>query len=202
MIIIKTANGDRFINEAEVKAVSHNKEYCFVVITYKDGTTENAFQVERIYYTNKADTKIEDDGLLLSAVRSDAEYFKQLNKSAEYIVDKLTRERTELEYFILNFIGKPDDPYAQRRIKEIEEARQARLEYGGDELRHYRSEGNWYPMLRMESREKGEETDKEFARLTDKIKHLTEMGQRYDDANKRIMNRNLWQRIINKMTWL
>ena len=46
MIIIKTANGDRFINESEAQSVTHNKEYGYVVITFKDGHSENAFQVE------------------------------------------------------------------------------------------------------------------------------------------------------------
>ena len=67
MIIIKTANGDRFINESEAQSVTHNKEYGFVVITFKDGHSENAFQVESMYYTNKQDAKrgvdTEKDGL-------------------------------------------------------------------------------------------------------------------------------------------
>ena len=40
MIIIKTANGDRFINESEAQSVTHNKEYGYVVITFKDGHSE------------------------------------------------------------------------------------------------------------------------------------------------------------------
>ena len=69
MIIIKTANGDRFINESEAQSVTHNKEYGYVVITFKDGHSENAFQVESMYYTNKQDVEIRDNGLLRKSGR-------------------------------------------------------------------------------------------------------------------------------------
>ena len=49
MIVIKTSNGDRFINEAEVKNVQHNKSACIVTIKFKDGTFDVAYGVESIY---------------------------------------------------------------------------------------------------------------------------------------------------------
>lgn len=70
MIIIKTANGDRFINESEAQSVTHNKEYGYVVITFKDGHSENAFQVESMYYTNKQDVEIRDNGPRKGALTS------------------------------------------------------------------------------------------------------------------------------------
>ena len=79
MIVINTANGDRFINESEVKSVSHNKEYAAVLITFKDGTTQGVYQVEGILYTNKSDKEIHDIGLMLGGARADAEYYHQLN---------------------------------------------------------------------------------------------------------------------------
>ena len=65
MIVIKTANGDRFINEAEVKAVKHDKQHALVLITYKDGTMDGAYQVESMTYTNKTEAEVRDKGLVL-----------------------------------------------------------------------------------------------------------------------------------------
>ena len=76
MIVIKTANGDRFINEAEVKNVQHNKSACIVTIKFKDGTFDVAYGVESMYYTNKPDTEIRDNGLMLGGMTTDKEYWK------------------------------------------------------------------------------------------------------------------------------
>ena len=123
MIVITTANGDRFINESEVKSVSHNKEYAAVLITYKDGTTQGVYQVEGILYTNKSDKEIHDIGLMLGGARQDAEYYHQLNESSEKFVEELQHWRNELENFILGYLGQPDEPYAVRFVKEMEEKR-------------------------------------------------------------------------------
>ena len=97
MIIIKTANGDRFINESEAQSVTHNKEYGYVVITFKDGHSENAFQVESMYYTNKQDVEIRDNGLLMAAVASDVEYYKEMNESACRYLERMDEQRSRLE---------------------------------------------------------------------------------------------------------
>ena len=97
MIIIKTANGDRFINESEAQSVTHNKEYGYVVITFKDGHSENAFQVESMYYTNKQDVEIRDNGLLMAAVASDVEYYKEMNESAFRYLERVADRRNQME---------------------------------------------------------------------------------------------------------
>lgn len=89
MIVIKTANGDRFINEAEVKNVQHNKSACIVTIKFKDGTFDVAYGVESMYYTNKADTEIRDNGLMLGGAIEDSEYWKEMCKSAESFITDL-----------------------------------------------------------------------------------------------------------------
>lgn len=201
MIVIKTANGDRFINEAEVKNVQHNKSACIVTIKFKDGTFDVAYGVESMYYTNKADTEIRDNGLMLGGAIEDAEYWKEMCKSAESFITDLQTWRNELENFILGYLGQPDEPYAVRFVKEMEEKRSERPNCKSDELESYRDHP-WYIKLREDSKLKGDEAEKEFTKLTKNLQTQTEFVERYKEAGDRIMKRNLWQRIINKKTYL
>ena len=202
MIVIKTANGDRFINEAEVKNVQHNKSACLVAIKFKDGTHDVAYQVEAMYYTNKADSEIRDNGLMLGSVTEDKEYWKEMTQSAEAYVKRLTDRRSELERFILDYIGTPETgSYQERFIKELKEARSERANNYEDELRQYR-DYPYFRRVREESHLKGDEAEKQFAQLTKNLQTQTEWADRYKEANERLMKRNLWERIINKKTYL
>ena len=64
MIIVKTKNGDNFINDKAVTAVYHDKENKRVSYTDLNGESFLAFDdVEAIFYTNDAmPTKWEDEG--------------------------------------------------------------------------------------------------------------------------------------------
>ena len=202
MIVIKTANGDRFINEAEVKNVSHNKSACIVTIKFKDGTHDVAYQVESMYYTNKADEKISDNGLMLGAMTTDMEYWKEMCQSAEEYVHRMTDRRSELERFILDYLGTPEvGTYQERFIKELKEAREERPSMWQDELRRYR-DYPYFQKVREDSHLKGDEAEKQFAQLTKNLQTQTEWADRYKEANERLMKRNLWERIINKKTYL
>lgn len=201
MIVIKTANGDRFINEAEVKNVQHNKSACIVTIKFKDGTFDVAYGVESMYYTNKADTEIRDNGLVLGGAIKDSEYWKEMCKSAESFITDLQTWRNDLENFILGYLGQPNEPYAVRFVKEMEEKRSERPNCKSDELERYRDRP-WYIKLREDSKLKGDEAEKEFTKLTKALQTQTEFVERYKEAGERIMKRNLWQRIVNKKTYL
>lgn len=202
MIVIMTANGDRFINEAEVKNVRHNKSACFVTIKFKDGTFDVAYQVESMYYTNKADTEIRDNGLMLGSTTTDKEYWKEMAQSAEQFVESLIERRNDLEDFIFQVAEHPDSSpeYRDRFIKEIREQRNERG-YKGDELRKYR-DYPYFHNVRVNSKLKGDEAEKEFTRLTKALKTQTEWADRYKEAYERLLKRNLWQRIVNKKTYL
>ena len=128
MIVIKTANGDRFINESEAQSVTHNKEHNFVVITFKDGHSENAFQVESMYYTNKQDVEIRDNGLLMAAVASDVEYYKEMNESAFRYLERVAEQRSRLENMVLEMYEHPDSSpeYRKRFVEELRESRSNR----------------------------------------------------------------------------
>ena len=189
MIVIKTANGGRFINEAEVKNVQHDKSACIVTIKFKDGTFDVAYCVESMYYTNKADTEIRDNGLMLGGAIEDYEYWKEMCKSAESYVKRVCERRGELESFILNYIGTPEaGSYQERFIREMKEARSERDNNYEDELSNYRD----FHKVRVDSKLKGDEAEKEFKRLTKALQTQTEWADRYKEANERLMKRNLW----------
>ena len=202
MIVIKTANGDRFINEAEVKNVQHNKSACIVTIKFKDGTSDVAYGVESMYYTNKADTEIRDNGLMLGGAISDKEYWREMCKSAEEYGKRVCEQRGKLEYFIIDYFGTPEaGSFQESFINKMKEARTERANNYEDELRQVRD----LPYNRRvsdESKQKGDEAEKEFTKLTKALQTQTEWADRYKEANERIMKRNLWERIINKKTYL
>ena len=207
MIIIKTANGDRFINESEAQSVTHNKEHNFVTITFKDGHREDAFQVESMYYTNKQDVEIRDSGLLMAAVASDVEYYKQMNESACAYLKQMGEQRSRLENMILEMYEHPDSntEYRKRFVEELRKSRSNRPGTIESELDDYRTMP-YYHKLRQDSHEKGEEIQKEFVRMSAKIKDLEKNFDihkaHYEMSYMRIMSRNLWQRIFNKKTYL
>ena len=203
MIIIKTANGDRFINESEAQSVTHNKEYGYVVITFKDGHSENAFQVESMYYTNKQDVEIRDNGLLMAAVASDVEYYKEMNESACRYLERVADRRNQMERMVVEMFESPDSSpeYRKRFVDDIKEVWSNRPDTINSELDEHRTMP-YYHKLREDSHEKGKEIEKEFVRMSAKIKELEEWKERYRKAQERLMLRNLWQRIFNKMTYL
>ena len=203
MIVIKTANGDRFINEAEVKNVQHNKSACLVTIKFKDGTFDVAYGVESMYYTNKADTEIRDNGLMLGSMTTDMEYWKEMAQSAEKFSERLIERRNELESFIIRVSEHPDsdEQYNDYFVQKIREQRNERPGNNGEELLNYR-DYPYFHKVRVDSKLKGDEAEKEFKRLTKALQTQTEWADLYKEAYERLMKRNLWQRIINKKTYL
>ena len=63
MIIVKTKNGDRFINDKAVTMVEHDREKAVVTAYRDDGASYNIKDVEGIIYTNDAQpTEWKDEG--------------------------------------------------------------------------------------------------------------------------------------------
>ena len=71
MIIVKTSNGDMFVNEKETQIVQHDKANKMVVIrSQKDGLNCNIKDVESIIYTNEAHpTMWKDEGSELETLK-------------------------------------------------------------------------------------------------------------------------------------
>ena len=94
MIIVKTNNGDRFINEAETLQVSHNKDKALVEVwPSRWGNQQQQPQyyiiehVESVIYTTK-ETKWKDEGLELETLKKQ---FRDINQ----LVDKYRKKETE-----------------------------------------------------------------------------------------------------------
>ena len=94
MIIVKTNNGDRFINEAETLQVSHNKDKAQVEVwPSRWGNQQQQPQyyiiehVEAVIYTTQ-ETKWKDEGLELETLKK---RFREINQ----LVDKYRKKETE-----------------------------------------------------------------------------------------------------------
>ena len=94
MIIVKTSNGDRFINEAETLQVSHNKDKALVEVwPSRWGNQQQQPQyyiiehVESVIYTTQ-ETKWKDEGLELETLKK---RFRDINQ----LVDKYRKKETE-----------------------------------------------------------------------------------------------------------
>ena len=94
MIIVKTNNGDRFINEAETLQVSHNKDKALVEVwPSRWGNQQQQPQyyiienVESVIYTTQ-ETKWKDEG-------SELEYLKKQLDDVCRLVDQYRKKETE-----------------------------------------------------------------------------------------------------------
>ena len=98
MIIVKTKNGDRFINDKAVTMVEHDREKAVVTAYRDDGASYNINDVEGIIYTNEAQpTSWKDEGSeiqrLMKALDEQREWGNKMRD--EYL--KIEQERDELK---------------------------------------------------------------------------------------------------------
>lgn len=199
MIVIKTTDGIRFINENEVKQVEHRKNGAMVIITYNNGSLDTAFQVESVMYTNKSESEINDHGLVLGAVTADMEYWKERAKCAEYFAKDLADYRNELEHVIQSYMGKGqlgEGCYAAYYSERIKEKQKDRPSSFSNELESYQN-FPCFNQVRKNGREKGDKFKNGFNRLTQEIKEKQKMLDIYKMTIYELLNRNLWQRIRN-----
>ena len=206
MIVIKTANGTRFVNESEVQSVEHKKKLMVSVITFKDGHMESDSQVIEILYTNKQDKEIKDDGLMMQALASDVKYYRVLKDSAEDYLKDMAHYRGQYESIIDRMYEHiKDEEHVELFKNFVEEMREKRRQRSGNvinELDEKRDGYHYIHKLRVESSEAGKQIEEEFKRMTNEIESLSSWAKRYEEANERLMKRNLWERIINKKTYL
>ena len=94
MIIVKTNNGDHFVNEAETLQVSHNKDKALVEVwPSRWGNQQQQPQyyiiehVESVIYTTQ-ETKWKDEG-------SELETLKKRLKDISQLVDQYRKKETE-----------------------------------------------------------------------------------------------------------
>ena len=108
MIIIKTTNGDMFVNEKLTQIVQHDKQNKMVVIrSSKDGLNCNIQNVECVIYTNDAQpTSWQDEGSALEKARKDndekLDIIKRLQKEKKAVMDDLHHFVCEMEQLVCN----------------------------------------------------------------------------------------------------
>jgi gas vesicle protein len=206
MIVIRTANGTRFVNESEVQSVKHRKKLGMSVIVFKDGHIESDSQVTGILYTNKESTEIRDDGLMIAAIAKDVEYYRSLKDSAEEYLKDMAHYREQYESIIDRMYEHiKDEEHVELFKNFVEEMREKRSQRSGnviDELNEKRDGYHYIHKLRVESSEAGKQIEEEFKRMANEIESLSSWAKRHEEAYKRQMKRNLWERIINKKTYL
>ena len=105
MIIVKTKNGSRFINEAEVLQVNHVKDKEMVEVwPSRWGNQQQQPQffiiedVESVVYTSNAhDHSFEDEGLEVEVLKKNLEEINDQNYGLRIDLLKITLERDQLE---------------------------------------------------------------------------------------------------------
>ena len=90
MIIVKTKNGDRFINDKAVTMVEHDREKAVVTVYRDDGASCNINDVEGIIYTNDAQpTEWKDEGSeiqrLKAIIEKKEKEYSQLCEHSSYV---------------------------------------------------------------------------------------------------------------------
>ena len=118
MIIIKTNNGDVFVNEKTTHIVEHNRENKTVVIRnpqYKMNSTIH--DVEGIIYTNDAQpTSWKDEGSEIQRLMKSLDEQRELDNKMRDEYLKMMQERDELKERLAQLEPKPAADYANDRL--------------------------------------------------------------------------------------
>ena len=112
MIIIKTNNGDVFVNEKTTQIVQHDRQNKTVVIRNpNEGLSCNVQNVEGIIYTNDAQpTSWQDEGSALEKARKDNEEMrdtiKRLRQEKKAVLDDLLHFAYDMEQLVCHYHDK------------------------------------------------------------------------------------------------
>ena len=119
MIIVKTKNGDRFINDKAVTIVEHERDKAEVTAYCDDGAYYKIENVEGIIYTNDAQpTSWKDEGSeiqrLMKSLDEQREWGNKMRD--EYL--KIEQERDELKERVAKLEPKADPDYANDKLMD------------------------------------------------------------------------------------
>ena len=123
MIIVKTTNGDVFVNEKTTQIVEHDKQNKIVVIhSPKEGLNCNIHDVEGIIYTNDAQpTSWQDEGSALEKARKDNEEkrdtIERLRHEKKAVMDDLHHFACDMEQLACSYYAVMPDTLC-RKIQE------------------------------------------------------------------------------------
>ena len=203
MIIIKTTNGDVFVNEAEMMHVQHLHDTRQVKIEKRTGTT-TINDVETITYTTK-EMEWKDDGSnlahlhkLLVQTERQLWHLKSLAEQREDAMREFDRKlwnvNQELECDNMDNVKSILKNYMERRpsiIEHLEESEKSLEDAKTETYRIAQEQIKQDNELERQRQEQRKELEEEIANIR----------RKYFDAvteNCRLLSRNLWQRIINK----
>ena len=122
MIIIKTTNGDVFVNDKAIVELSHDRENKTATYYTTNGEHNKYRGVEGIVYTNDAQpTSWQDEGSALEKARKDNERksdtIKRLQQEKKAVMDDLLHFAYDMEQLVCHYHDKmPGD--VRRQIQE------------------------------------------------------------------------------------
>ena len=217
MIIVKTTNGDQFINDATVNRVAHNRDTHTVTIykgtvgtfQYAEHTIEH---VEGVIYTNESQaTQWQDEG---SVIKKMQDVIDKQKHELGFLSEMVKRLQSDLRHYSSNIIqvinyrkeGEMSDETA-KRIRDDAETMKASGNRNIWELRaSYDKEQpdskSTETALIAELNEQLENNFANIRQLEAKLKEADRMKEAYRQGSERLYKRNLWQRIKNEPVML
>jgi hypothetical protein len=138
MIIIKTNNGDIFVNERTTQIVQHDRKNKMVIIrSPKEGPNCSITDVEGIIYTNDAQpTSWQDEGSALEKARNDNnqknDIIKRLRQEKKAVMDDLLHFAFGMEQLVCNHHSELPNDVRQLIQKPALELKSKVLNHGYD----------------------------------------------------------------------
>lgn len=220
MIIVKTSNGDVFINDSEMLKLTHDRSNHFAYVTMKKQGSDvfgmairPIEMVETVIYVNDAtDKERRDDGSELKFLRQQLADEKSMCGFMHTIARKLERHLIDFASDIIQVVQYGDQIPAdvRKRIRDLAE----------DSKKYALDDSKWWERRQFEEmhEQKAKEEAARTAELNEKVEHQAaqifslqqqleqaKAKEKYDESEikmlrerkEEILNRNLWQRIIN-----
>lgn len=158
MIIVKTKNGDRFINDKAVTMVEHDREKAVANVYGDNGVFFHIEDVEGIVYTNDAQpTHWQDEGSEIQRLKKELDEEREWGERMRDGYLKMEHERDDLKERLAQLEPKPVADYENDRLigkvyheidrLDIEEREEYKKKYPG--LGTYQKRGNAVRFMRV-----------------------------------------------------
>ena len=123
MIIVKTKNGDSFINDKAVTLVTHKKEKAIVSYFCADsGIGGDIKDVECVIYNNESQPiSLEDNGSEIERLKAKLDEYQELIYKARDEQFKMLKLRDDLKELCANLLALKETDELISRLDEIQE---------------------------------------------------------------------------------
>lgn len=217
MIIVKTTNGDQFINDETVNRVAHHKDTHTVTIhkgtvgtfQYSEHTIEH---VDGVIYTNGAQATLwQDEGSIIKKMQ---DIIDKQKHELGFLGEMVKRLQSDLRHYSSNIIQvinyRKDGEMSDETAKRIRDDAETMKASGNRNIWELRAS---YDKEQPDSKstetaliaELNEQLENNFAnirQLEAKLKETDRMRESYRQGSERLYKRNLWQRIKNEPVML